>query len=347
MKKIVMYGLLVIMVVVGLITCSNSDDIEVTEYSVIFNLDGGNVSGNESAVIISVKQGKNIDNLPSPKKDHYLFDGWFLERNGKGKELTTTTIITSNVSVFAKWTLSNSGDNEVTEYTVIFNLDEGNISGNESAVIIFVKQGKNIDDLPSPKKDHYVFDGWFFEKNGNGNEFTTTTIITSNVSVFAKWTLIKYTSILKQLPDSRFNGVFIGNRDYTNINVHYELKLTFDGTNKIKWFSQLTENTITLEPHVSIYEIEVDNVNGKFRRRLWDNSFDDFTEWLPFEFVGTDILKIQWYDFLRQPDTYYKTDERAVTSRKISEIIVSNISDEEETYSMMKEEEKQLKGLLP
>jgi len=230
---------------------------------------------------------------------------------------------------------------------IIFNLEGGHLDGNETAIVVFTNQNGTIKNLPVPQRAHYTFGGWFFEKNGRGAEFTTTIEISKDLFVFAKWVLIDYVSIVKPLVDTRLNGVFTGSREYSKINVYYDLKLTFDGTNKFTWSSMLKENdSAATEPHVFTFELEIDDVNRKFRRRLWSNPFDEWTVWLPFEFVDPDTLKIQWYDFLREPDILYKTNERAVTIRKIIEKTISNISDEE-TYLMMKQEEKQLKGVLP
>jgi len=81
----------------------------------------------------------------------------------------------------------DTGDGTAT-YTVTFDLDGGNISGSTISVKITVKSGETVSSLPNPQKADNSFDGWFAQKNGVGNEFTTSTEVTSNLTVYAKWT---------------------------------------------------------------------------------------------------------------------------------------------------------------
>jgi hypothetical protein len=152
-----------------------------------------------------------------------------------------------------------------------------------------------------------------------------------------------HTSTVTQLSDNRFNGLFTGTRDYSNIGVHYDLKLAFDGTNKIQWYSQTTDNGIEEAPYEFTYEMEI-NTAGKFRRRLWSNSYSTWTTWLDYAFGPGDKLTIQWYDFFEPGsyDVYYKTDTYTHLNQNSTERTVLDFS-EEEIYVMMKQlEEKHL-----
>ena len=184
MKKTVVFGLLAIVLAFGFIGCDTDGVSENNDYTVTFNLDGGIINGNSSSVPIIVKNGGTIDNLPQPQKANNTFGGWFTATNGAGNEFKTTTIVTSNVTVFAKWTPTGN----INQFTVTFDLDGGNISGNTSNVLIIANSGATVAILPNPIKANYTFDGWFTEKNGAGTSFTTSTVVTSNVTVFAKWT---------------------------------------------------------------------------------------------------------------------------------------------------------------
>ncbi|MDR2785456.1 MAG: InlB B-repeat-containing protein [Treponema sp.] len=44
-----------------------------------------------------------------------------------------------------------------------------------------------IPPLPSPTKSGYTYDGWYTEKNGGGTQFTTSTKVTADITVYAKW----------------------------------------------------------------------------------------------------------------------------------------------------------------
>ena len=108
---------------------------------------------------------------------------------------------------------------------------------------------------------------------------------------------------IKQLADTRFYGVFTSTKDYTSMRVRYDDKLTFDGTNKFQYYSQKVRNGIPESPYETTYEMEVND--GKFRRKLWGNPYDTWTEWLNYEFdqSGNKLL-IQWYDSYEKKESY-------------------------------------------
>jgi hypothetical protein len=85
--------------------------LEVTSHQCIvtFDLDGGTYNGKTASVEITVKSGETIANLPTPQKETDTFGGWFTAKNGLGNEFTSSTQVTSNRTVFAKWT-STSGN---------------------------------------------------------------------------------------------------------------------------------------------------------------------------------------------------------------------------------------------
>jgi uncharacterized repeat protein (TIGR02543 family) len=79
---------------------------------------------------------------------------------------------------------------EVEEnYTVTFDLDGGIYNGNAASVQKTVKSGETIEILPYPSKEGYDFSGWFTEKNGGGTRFTAEVKVTSDLIVYAKWTV--------------------------------------------------------------------------------------------------------------------------------------------------------------
>ena len=83
---------------------------------------------------------------------------------------------------------NGNGDNGNDEYTVIFDLDGGKIGENTANVTRTVNSGGTVTDIPTATKDNHTFGGWFSQKNGVGNEFTSSTVVISNRTVYAKWT---------------------------------------------------------------------------------------------------------------------------------------------------------------
>ena len=127
MKKNGFLGLLVILLVLGFIGCgeNTTDD---TEFIVTFDLDGGNINGNTESVQIKIKSGGTISNLPNPQRTENStgFGGWFTQKNGFGNEFNTTTKVSSNLTVYAKWKnpfLGKWGVEEEEEYAIEFFAD--------------------------------------------------------------------------------------------------------------------------------------------------------------------------------------------------------------------------------
>ena len=180
-KKIILTGLLAMALAFSIIGCDDSaGDGECT---VNFNLDGGNINGDTSSVQIPVKKGTTVDNLPNPQKANNTFGGWFTGLYGSGNEFRTTTVVTSNMTVFAKWIYSGTDGRTVT-----FDMDGGNIDGNTASMTVTVQSGGTIAGLPNPQKANNTFGGWFTDRNGGGNAFTASTQVTSNMTVYTKWT---------------------------------------------------------------------------------------------------------------------------------------------------------------
>lgn len=69
--------------------------------------------------------------------------------------------------------------------TVTFNSDGGTPASTSTGGI---EEG-GTTALPNvPTRENYRFDGWYTAKNGGGTQFTTMTPVSSNITVYAKWT---------------------------------------------------------------------------------------------------------------------------------------------------------------
>ena len=101
MKKTVFFGLLAILLAFGLIGCDNRNGKD--EFTVTFDLDGGNISGNTTSVQIKVKFGETIPSIPNPENGTNTFGGWYANLNGTGNQFDETTIVKSNLTVYANW----------------------------------------------------------------------------------------------------------------------------------------------------------------------------------------------------------------------------------------------------
>lgn len=90
---------------------------------------------------------------------------------------------------FLFFACDNENGSKKTTYTVTFDADGGRlIDDNTSSIKINVESGGIIADLPTPwllQDVIYGFYGWFTHKNGVGDEFTTTTKVTNDLTVYA------------------------------------------------------------------------------------------------------------------------------------------------------------------
>jgi uncharacterized repeat protein (TIGR02543 family) len=120
---------------------------------------------------------------PEPAKTDYVFDGWYTAPDGVGTEFTATTTVSADKTVYAKWSFM--------QYTITFNAD----GGSPATQTRTVNSGTSLgDDMPpEPAKTDYVFDGWYTAPNGVGTEFTATTTVSADTTVYAKLSVIQYT----------------------------------------------------------------------------------------------------------------------------------------------------------
>lgn len=136
-----------------------------------FNPDNGEPT--VTKFIDNDKNSKFAELVPEPTKENHTFAGWY---NG-GEKFDFTTVPTGDVTLTAKW--------NINQYTVKFVSDQGSFADQT------IEHGKPIDTgkLTIPEVEGYTFDGWYAEDN---TKFDFTQPITSNTTVYAKWTANDY-----------------------------------------------------------------------------------------------------------------------------------------------------------
>lgn len=153
-------------------------------YTVTFNVGEAGVTAPES---VTVKEGQTIADLPvlswtdengQPVK---IFDGWY---TGDGQKFDTTTPVTSDTTLYAKWT---------DIYTVSFSVgEEATSAGIAAPSAVRVTADQTISELPelSWKNESgqfvKVFMGWYSDE-AMTQEFTTATPVTADTILYAKW----------------------------------------------------------------------------------------------------------------------------------------------------------------
>ena len=110
-------------------------------------------------------------------EEGYTFDGWYTDDN-YSKKFDFTKPITSNTTVYAKWTAN--------DYEVRFVTEHSDAPDSQN-----VKYNGTANDPGTLTEEGYTFDGWYTDDNYS-KKFDFTKPITSNTTVYAKWTANDY-----------------------------------------------------------------------------------------------------------------------------------------------------------
>lgn len=126
----------------------------------------------------TIDRGEKFEEPAEPSKENHTFAGWY---NGDEKfDFDADTTKAPNVlNLVAKW--------DINKYTVQFVSDYGSFADQT------VEHGKPIDtgNLTIPEVEGYTFDGWYTDDTYS-TKFDFTQPITSNTTVYAKWTANDY-----------------------------------------------------------------------------------------------------------------------------------------------------------
>ncbi|MFY8331620.1 InlB B-repeat-containing protein [Vagococcus carniphilus] len=113
-----------------------------------------------------------------PKKGDSIFGGWYTD-----KSLTTkynfSTPVKSNIKLYAKWT------EPVKNWTVEFE-PEGGAPKPATQTVKDGELAKKPTGNEVPKKENFVFDGWYLNKT-DSNPYNFDTPVKKNIVLYAKW----------------------------------------------------------------------------------------------------------------------------------------------------------------
>ena len=145
---------------------------EEVKDSFIITLDanGGTVTPEQ----ITVKKDSNETiTLPIPKREGYIFDGWYIGE----EKVTSNTPLTEDITFVANWTKYN-------KYTLTFDADGGKLTLTE----LQFRENENIIS-PTPAKLGYEFIGWYVGDEKLKDTYT----YGKDVEAKAKWEPKTYT----------------------------------------------------------------------------------------------------------------------------------------------------------
>ena len=121
-------------------------------------------------------EGNPIAELPTPTREDYDFDGWFIQNTDTS--VTAETKLNADTTLTAKW----------TERTckVTFHAGKGTLLGDE---VVYVPEGRVLTYIPgiyNPAVGE-VFLGWYPNADGTGGKLRPSTVINGNTDYYPKW----------------------------------------------------------------------------------------------------------------------------------------------------------------
>lgn len=166
-----------------------------------------------------------IGRLTAPTVEGYTFDGWYTN-DTHTTEFDFTKPITGDTTIYAKWTAN--------DYYVSFVTEHGDPPTSQN-----VKYNGTANDPGTLTEEGYTFDGWYADE-AHKTKFDFSTPITSNTTVYAKWTAkdyeVSFVTEHGKTPTSQ-NVKYNGTADDPG-------KLTEEGYTFIGWY---TDHTCTTE----------------------------------------------------------------------------------------------------
>ncbi|MBP1908584.1 InlB B-repeat-containing protein [Methanolobus bombayensis] len=231
---------------------------QLATYTVTFDKNGGDVDASPTSD--TADYGTTLDSLPTaPTKTGHTFEGWNTESDGSGTSFTTATVVTGDITVYAMW--------KPISYTVTFNKNGGDVDASPTSDT--ADYGTTLDSLPAaPTKTGHTFEGWNTESDGSGTSFTTATVITDDITVYAMWEeiiLVPAGTLLDAEQGSDFTGVLY----------HRNSKLYYNQESNGKWSGESwvgngTEGRIAIDSSGNIHAAYT--TDGKIGYRVFDGS---------------------------------------------------------------------------
>ncbi len=170
MKKILMlFGLLLL--ITTLVSCGDEETPdEKTYYSVVFVTNTTDVTVESQ----NIESGKGVTN-PVINRDGYELEGWYYDNaTFMFKYNFENSKVVASISLYAKW-------KAVAMCTIKFNSNDG------SKVDDLKVRKDSTPSAPTvPKKDGYIFNGWYIDEDLN-NEFIWQTPISEDIMLHASW----------------------------------------------------------------------------------------------------------------------------------------------------------------
>ncbi|BBI36704.1 InlB B-repeat-containing protein [Cohnella abietis] len=142
----------------------------INTYTVSFNSNGGSAKSDQP-----VDYNSTATKPTDPTRSGYTFGGWYSDSGLETPFDFTNTPITASKTLYAKWTANT--------HTVTFNSNGGSAVGSQT-----VNDNSKATKPTDPTRSGYTFGGWYSDSGLETPFDFTSTPITVNMTLHAKWT---------------------------------------------------------------------------------------------------------------------------------------------------------------
>lgn len=250
------------MIIVTAVTFIACNKIGNANFKVSFEVDG------KAYYEISTKGEEELKMPDDPKKENYVFDGWYWDKDTWLRPFTAKSLLqeklTANMTVYAKW-IEEELKNK--KFEIIFNSMGG------SSVAGQTVQYEHLVTEPQeePTKADMLFAGWFKEPDYRNEWSFATDLVKGETTLYAKW--------VADIPENRKYTVAFNSNGGSKVESYVKLAYKshiappeipgkegfafvgwyFDNTFAKEWNYDLDEVT----DNITLYARWVDNADAK------------------------------------------------------------------------------------
>ncbi|MBQ0040418.1 MAG: InlB B-repeat-containing protein [Clostridiales bacterium] len=166
------------------VTVKSSEPPAPTEYTVTFNMQG---HGTQIDPLNNVISGSKISAPTAPTAAGYTFGGWYKEAACTNAWNFNEDTVTTDTTLYAKWSQNPTPPPAPTEYTVSFDL---NGATGEVPTAQTIASGGTATK-PNPTFTNHTLEGWYKTKNADGtlsNKWDFNSPVTADMTLYARWT---------------------------------------------------------------------------------------------------------------------------------------------------------------
>lgn len=291
-----------------------------------------NINSDTETTKTSTIYYEGTQNIPTPTKKGYKFDGWEVSGNGSKMDGNTFTMGDADATITAKWT--------PIDYTISYDLQGGAINGQPTKYTI---ESPTLN-IPRPIKTGYTFLGWT-GSNGNTNQLDVSIAhgSTGNKAYTAHWSANIYeikldsklegcagstgTTVIYEKYDTGFYSDKACTKQITSITIPHKIGNAFNGYTdnrniiidsngaiKVKTNYFLQNTTLSAKWTLNTYRVIFNgnrNSSGKTDTLVytWSNSDTNNKALTPNGYIRTGWNYINWNTINNGKGTAYNNNQ--------------------------------------